>query len=130
MDDLAARFVNDLLGRLTGPMKFRILLQPAMGLFFAIRDGLRDAREGQPPYFWAIFTNADARRSLIRQGWKAVLRIIVLGIVMDAIYELFVIRGIRPAELVVVVFVLACLPYLLLRGPINRIASRYGWIRR
>jgi hypothetical protein len=40
---------GDLIDRLTGPMKFRLVLQPVMAAFFAIRSGLEDARAGKPP---------------------------------------------------------------------------------
>ena len=35
-----------------------------MAIFFAIRDGLKDAREGKPPYFWGLPspTRANGRR--------------------------------------------------------------------
>ncbi len=125
MDDLGSRFINDLLGRVTGPMQFRLVLQPVMGAIFAIRDGLRDARQGRPPYFWSMFWDPSSRKELLQEGWKAVFRIIVLGVVMDAIYQYIEIKGVRPAELIVVVFVLACLPYLLIRGPVNRIARAF-----
>jgi len=36
---------------------FRLLLQPGVATFFAIRDGLKDARECEPPYFWGLFTD-------------------------------------------------------------------------
>jgi hypothetical protein len=57
MDHLITRITGDLIARVTGPMKFRLVLQPAMATFFAIRDGLKDAREGNPAYFWALFTD-------------------------------------------------------------------------
>jgi hypothetical protein len=125
MDDLGSRFINDLLGRITGPMQFRLVLQPVMGTIFAIRDGLKDARLGRPPYFWSMFWDPNSRKELLEEGWKAVFRIIVLGVVMDAVYQYIEIKGVRPAELLVVVFVLACLPYLLIRGPVNRIARAF-----
>jgi len=31
-------------------MKFRFVLQPAMAIFFAVRNGLQDAREGKPAF--------------------------------------------------------------------------------
>jgi hypothetical protein len=37
-------------------------------------------------------------------------------------------RWVYPLESLIVAFVLACVPYLLLRGPVNRIAS--GWRRK
>ena len=48
MDHLITRITEDMIARVTGPMKFRLFLQPAMATFFAIRDGLKDAREGNP----------------------------------------------------------------------------------
>ena len=42
--------------------------------------GLRDARAGRPPYFWAILTDPLHRRDLLREGWKAVARIFVVAL--------------------------------------------------
>jgi hypothetical protein len=125
MEDLLARFWDDLIGRIGGPLTFRLILQPAMSILMAIRDGVKDAREGRPAYFWTIFTEPQERRALLREGWKAVARIVGLGAVMDAAYQIMVFRTIRPVELVVVVLLLAFVPYLLWRGPINRIASHW-----
>ena len=122
MDDTFLRFWDDLAGRLTGPMTFRLILQPLMSSLNAVRDGVKDAREGRPPYFWAIFTsNANAVRYL-REGLAAVGRVVLLGVVMDAIYQIIVFRWIYPLELIVVALGLAFVPYLLLRGPANRVA--------
>ena len=54
MDDMWVRFTSDMAARVTGPMKFRLVLQPLMAAFFAIRSGLADARAGRPPYLWAL----------------------------------------------------------------------------
>ena len=43
-------------------MSFRLPLQPAMATIFAIRDGLKDAREGKPYFFWALLTDPAHRR--------------------------------------------------------------------
>jgi len=125
--DETSRFWSELVGRLTGPMTFRLILQPVMAALNAARDGVKDAREHKPPYFWAMFTRPSDRGRLLKEGWTAELRVIVLGVVMDLIYQYIVFKGIRPLELVIVVFVLAFLPYVLLRGPFNRIARH--WIR-
>jgi len=61
---------------------------------------------------------------LLREGWKAVARMIGLGVAMDLIYQVMVFRSVRLFQLVVIVLALAFLPYLVLRGPINRI-TRY-----
>jgi hypothetical protein len=41
---------------------------------------------------------------------------------MDLIYQVVVLRRFYPLEALIVAFVLAFLPYILLRGPVNRIA--------
>jgi len=47
----------------------------------------------------------------------------VLAIIMDTIYQLIVLRWLYPLELVIVAILLAVVPYLLIRGPVNRVAS-------
>ncbi|HEX2490333.1 MAG TPA: hypothetical protein VHR27_13050 [Blastocatellia bacterium] len=103
-------------------MSFRLLLQPAMAMIFAVRDGLKDARERRPAYFYALFTDPANRRSRLREGFKAVSRVFVFAIVMDLFYQVIVLRWFYPLQALIVAFVLAFLPYILLRGPVNRIA--------
>jgi hypothetical protein len=125
MDDLLTRFWAELVGRTTGPMMFRFILQPLMAMFYAYRDGLLDARSGRPPYLFTILTEPAERTELLAHGIKSVSRVIVLGVMMDTIYQLFVLGGgFRPLELVVVVLFLAFVPYLMFRGPFNRLAGR------
>jgi len=47
---------------------------------------------------------------------------------MDVIYQLTVFGTLYPFELIVIVLALAFVPYVLARGPINRIAR--AWITR
>ncbi len=72
MDGIFNWVWDHLIGRIDGPLKFRLVLQPSMAMIFAIRDGLKDAREGRVPYFWSIFTEPARRRELILDGWKSV----------------------------------------------------------
>ena len=124
MDDLLTRFWAEPVGRTTGPMMFRFILQPLMAMFYAYRDGLLDARSGRPPYLFTILTEPAERTELLAHGIKSVSRVIVLGVMMDTIYQLFVLGGrFRPLELVVVLL-LAFVPYLMFRGPFNRLARR------
>jgi hypothetical protein len=125
--DEGVRFWSELAGRIGGPLSMRFILQPLMAALYATRDGLLDARAGRPPYFWTIVHGEDAGRQLLRQGFKAVGRMMAIGVVIDAIYQIIVLKGVRPLELVVVVLGLAFVPYLFLRGAVNRIARR--WMR-
>ena len=60
------RMMENLVGRVYGPMSFRLIIQPLMAAIFAFRDGRKDAREGKVPYFWALFTSPEHRRELLR----------------------------------------------------------------
>jgi hypothetical protein len=126
VDDYFSRVWNDLIGRISGPLSLRLLLQPTMATIFAIRDGLKDARTGQPPYFYSLFTDPDQRRSMLREGWHAVAKIFILAVILDLVYQLIVFRWIYPLESLMVAAILALLPYLLLRGPVKRMARKFG----
>ena len=120
MEDIIARIWENIAGRTHGPLTFRLILQPLMAIIFAVRDGRKDSLEGNHPYFWAIFTTPEHRRELLRSGWKAVGKIFILAIIIDAVYQIIVFRWIYPAETLIVAALLAFIPYLLLRGPVTR----------
>jgi hypothetical protein len=124
MEDIVARFFENLVDRVSGPMKFRFVLQPLMAIFFAIKDGRKDAREERVPYFWAIFTSPGHRRDLLHSGWKSVGKVFIIALILDAVYQYIQLRMFYPGEAIVVAFVLAIIPYVLLRGPANRLTPR------
>ena len=124
MRDMFMRALMDVGDRIGGPMTFRIILQPLMAALLAFRAGLKDAQHGRPPYFWTILTDPSQRADLVREGWRSVARVFVLAIVMDVIYQLIVLRWVYPFELVLVAILLAVVPYLLIRGPVNRVVRR------
>jgi hypothetical protein len=125
MKELLARVWMNVVGRVGGPMTFRIILQPTMATLLALRAGLKDAREGRPPYFWAILTDAKNRADLLREGWRGIARVFLLAVIMDVIYQWIVQRWVYPVEVVIVAILLAVVPYLLIRGPVNRIARQW-----
>src|SRR4029453_12348406 len=86
--------------------------------------GLRDAREGRPPYLWTLVTKPEHRVDLLREGWRSIARVFILAVVMDLIYEWVVGRSFYPLETLIVAIVLAVLPYVFVRGPVNRIATK------
>jgi hypothetical protein len=114
------RLWHDLIARPDAPMRFRFILQPVMAAVVAIRDGLSDVRAGHTPYFWRALGVTR-----LREGLNATARIILIGIVMDAIYQIIVLKRFYPAEAVVIALVLAFVPYLVIRGPAARLARRW-----
>jgi hypothetical protein len=128
MEDILTRFVTDLIGRLSGPLTLRLFLQPAVAISLAVRDGLKDAREGRPPHFWRMVTGPpEARRHRAKETRKAVLKVFVMAVALDCVYQLLVFRWVYPVEAMFTGTLLAIVPYVLLRGMINRIART--WIR-
>src|SRR3990172_9613330 len=111
MEDFLNRIFENLIGRVSGPMKFRLILQPLMAIIFAVRSGLKDAKEGRPAYFWAIFTDPANRRDMLRDGWKSVGKVFVIAIIIDLVYQIIVFRWFYPLEAVVVAAILAFVPY-------------------
>ena len=123
--EVRERIWRQLLERPGGPMTFRFLLQPSMAALAALHDGIRDARTGRAPYFSTLLSDAKSRGGLLFEGLVATGRVLLLGIVMDMIYQAVELNSFYPAEAVIVAIVLAFLPYALLRGPIARIARMW-----
>lgn len=115
------RIVGDLFGRLDGPLHFRFIVQPLMATIFAVIDGVKDARAGKPAYFWALLSVSENRKQLVKEGWKSVGKIFILAIILDVIYQMKVHSTVYAGELLIVAFALAIVPYLVIRGPINRL---------
>lgn len=124
MDDALTNFITDLIGRIDGPMQFRLYLQPLMAAALAVRDGRKDAREGRPPYGWALLADAGHRRYLLRDGWKGIARVFVLAYGLDIVYQLVALQRLGPLQALFAAILLALVPYVLLRGPVNRLTPR------
>lgn len=124
MHEFFTRAWDMLMGRADGPLTMRLILQPTLAAIFAIRAGLRDAREGQPAFFWSVFTNPARRSELLGQVRKDVGKVFIMAIVLDVIYQLIVYRWVYPGQAVITAAVLAIVPYLLIRGPVTRIMRR------
>ena len=125
MDNVVTQTLHEIAARPEGPMALRFYLQPLMATLFAVRDGLRDARNGRPAYFWALFTDSTNRKELIHDGWRSIGKIFILAMVLDLVYQVIVLHGLRPLLTMLVATSLAIVPYLLLRGPVNRVARRW-----
>jgi hypothetical protein len=124
MHDILTRVWQNLVGRLEGPLNLRLIIQPAVAIFLAIRAGFKDARQNRPPFLWTILCDPAHRHEFLRQGWKDVGKVFAVATILDIIYQLIVHRGVYVLELLITAVTLAIVPYVLLRGPVNRIAKR------
>lgn len=124
MNELLAGFWNELVGRVGGPMTFRIILQPIVAATIGILAGLRDARAGRPPFLWAAITDTNRRRHHLTDGWRDIAKVFVFAAILDGIYQYFVLHAFHPLQAAIVAATLALVPYILTRGPANRFARR------
>ena len=60
---------------------------------------------------------------MIKSGWESIGKVAIVALIMDLIYQFIVLRGLRPLETVVIVIMLAIVPYIMLRGPVNRLSK-------
>jgi hypothetical protein len=72
-----------------------------------------------------VLTNPAERAGRIEEAIVDTSRIMLLGLVMDSIYQYIVFDAFHPAEAVIVTLLLAFLPYVLLRGPVARVARHW-----
>lgn len=129
MDEVVAAFgrvLSDIAGGVHAPLGFRVVVQPVVAAWLAVRAGRRDALEGKPLYFWALLADPVGRRERLREAWKHVGKVLVAAVIVDVVYQIVVQRWIYPFEAVVVGLILAVLPYVVFRGIVNRVLRKRG----
>src|SRR4051812_14105605 len=72
MDNFFTRVWTDLIGRMEGPMNFRLIIQPLIACILAVRAGLQDAREntGRPVQNCAAVRRPVEERTRARRGMQ------------------------------------------------------------
>jgi len=122
------RMWKDILARPGGPLTFRFILQPAMAAIAAFRDGVHDARLARTPYFLALLRGTRSADGCVGRLWEGIVstaRVLILGVVMDVIYQWLVFKTFYPYQAAVIAILLGFVPYLLLRGPFLRVARHW-----
>ena len=116
---------TDITSGVHAPLGFRIIVQPLVAAFFAIRAGRQDARAGRPLYFWAVVKDAVRRRAPCAKAGQHVGMVFISAIVIDVIYQIIVARWVyRVRSSDGWGAILAILPYLVFRGVVNRVLRR------
>ncbi len=118
---LINRGVDELLGRASGPLNFRLFVMPTVVTLIAIRAAWRDARQDKSPFVWAILTNQRERAHLLRSTVKDIARIFVVAVVLDTAYQLFVLKAFHIGQVLIVAVACAIVPYLVVRGPLGQL---------
>ena len=120
--DALSRGVEQLLRRAGDPLHMRLITTPLVAIIFAIRAGLREAREGQAPFLWEFFTNPAQGQRLVRSQWKDIGRMVILAPRAGhrVASSKFCVRSFVVQALILIV-VLAIGPYSIVRGITNRL---------
>ena len=124
MEEILVRMFENLTDRVSGIMKFRLVLQPLTAIIYAIRAGLRDAKGDKVPFLLGLFKFKSHRKDLLLEGWKDVGKVFIIAIIIDVIYQLIELKTVYPGEAIIVAIILAIIPYVIFCGPANRIFRR------
>ena len=122
MREVFFRFFTDLFGRAGAPFTLRLILLPLVASIVAYRAGVRDAREGRAPYLGYFFRTRSERRNRMKEAWKDVAKIFILAVIVDFLFQLFVLRYFFPLDTLLVALAVAVFPYLLVRSLVQRMA--------
>src|SRR4051794_33817538 len=113
MHDIWQSISHNVIERATGPLKFRLILQPLMACVYAVIGGLRDAKSGAAPYCWGLITDRQNRRAMIRDGWQSVGKVFIIALIIDIGYQWYVVDSVSLSEAIIVAVILAIVPYLI-----------------
>jgi hypothetical protein len=116
------RFWSDIFGRLGGPMTLRFFLQPTLACVAALKDGVKDARSGHKAFFWSTLSDPTEQRGRLREGLMATSQMMLIGLAMDTVYQFRVLDRFYPVEAVLMVLLLAVIPYFVFRWVVEHVA--------
>ena len=115
-------FIEDIPKRLTGPGRFRFLLQPLIASILGIRSGREDARAGRPPFIFGVLFRPEQRRLLLASGFQTIVNLLLMGILLDSLFQWVLFGTSYPGAALVVGPVLITVPYAVARALANRAA--------
>ena len=125
MDLFPLSFTEGLDARMSGPGKFRFILQPVMSVGLGIRDGIADAKQGHPPYFIRILFKGENKLAALKSGLKKAAVPLTLGVVLDFVFQWLIFHFIYVIPALLAGTILVAFPYAVARGLSNRFARRW-----
>ena len=114
--------LDQFLGRLSGPLNFRLVVMPTVVTVLALRALRKDLREGRPAFLGIWIQDPVERSRVFRSALKDVGKIFIVAVILDTAYQLMVFRWVYPGIVLLVAFVCAIVPYVLVRGPVFLLA--------
>ncbi len=118
-------FFRDMVARLSGPGRFRFVLQPLVAILLGARDGRKDVRAGSPPFLCRLIFRGDSpRKELVREALSSVSNLMAVAILLDVVSQYLIFREIHPGSALILGPVLIATPYSFSREFTNRVTHR------
>ena len=109
--------------RVAGPMSLRFVFQPLVGLLLGVRDGMMDAKAGEPPFILDLIVNRGNRKAKLSSLFKSLSKTIIIAIVLDAIVQYLIFDQVRVTSAIIVAVMILIVPYSLARAITNKIVT-------
>jgi hypothetical protein len=123
MEEIFTRAWENLLARDSGPLHFRLIVQPLVATILAIRAGWMEASAGRPIFFWTLVREPAKARTVLRNAWKFVGKVFLVAVVLDVVYQVIDFQWVYPVETLIVATMLALVPCMVVRAIGNRIVT-------
>jgi hypothetical protein len=112
--------------RLAGPGRFRFFFQPLFATILGVRSGIADAKAGRPPYVYGILFDSRSRGELAASAFREVVNLLLMGILLDSLFQWVLIGVSYPGAALLVGPVLIVTPYAIARAVANRFVRLRG----
>jgi hypothetical protein len=113
-----------IMARVAGPMGLRFVFQPLVGLLLGIRDGMVDAKAGEPPFIFDLIANRENRTAKLASIFKSLSKTIIIALVLDAIVQYLIFDQVRVTSAIIIALIMLVIPYSLARAITNRILTK------
>jgi hypothetical protein len=110
--------------RVAGPMGLRFVFQPLVGLLLGVRDGMMDAKAGEPPFIFDLIVNRKNRKAKLASLFKSLSKTIIIALVLDALVQYLIFDQVRITSAILVAVMILIVPYSLARAITNKIVTR------
>ena len=124
MDEIFTRVWQDFVARTTGPLWFRLILQPLVATVFGVRAGLKirqmEAKEGAHDRL----LDPVHLKDLFRQALRDVGVMFLVGFILDGVFQVIGLKAFYPGEALVAAFLLVALPYQIVRSLVAWLGKR------
>src|SRR5438093_11485921 len=125
--DVLTRIWEDLISRIGGRCRWCFFANLPGCFFLAFATVSRTRARAAPPIFGRFSQIRRLGVIFCTKGGRRWSKFFVMAIVIDGIYQFIVCRWFYPGEAIITALILAFVPYLLIRGPVNRIARLWKY---